>query len=61
MPFDQKQYTADYDKKFTTRVYIKLNKKTDDDIIRKLGSIPNKQGYIKGLIRRDMQSGHDEK
>lgn len=45
-----------YDKLNTTQVKLKLNKKTDKDIIGKLDSTGNKQGYIKGLIRKDIKS-----
>lgn len=44
-----------YDEKNTTMFAIKLNKKTDADILNKLDSVPNKQGYIKGLIREDIK------
>lgn len=47
-----------YDAKNTKRISLKLNKKTDKDILAKLESVDNMQGYIKGLIRRDM---HKEK
>ena len=57
--FDQKKYTASYDRENTTRVYIKLNNRTDKDILDKLDSVPNKQGYIKSLVRRDIGE-HDE-
>lgn len=33
-----------------------LNKKTEADLISYLGSVDNVQGYIKALIRADMQS-----
>ncbi|MCR5502088.1 MAG: hypothetical protein K6F53_03695 [Lachnospiraceae bacterium] len=36
-------------------VRLNLNKQTDDDIIAKLESVENKQGYIKRLIRRDLK------
>lgn len=42
-----------YDKENTVQIKLKLNKKTDSDIIEKLDSVDNKQGYIKGLIRED--------
>lgn len=42
-----------YDKENTIRITIKLNKKTEADIIEKLNSVDNKQGYIKRLIRGD--------
>ena len=44
-----------YDRANTTRVSIKLNNKTDEDIIQYLASLENKQGYIKELIREDMK------
>ena len=39
----------------TTRVFIRLNNKTDADILDYLSAIDNKQGFIKELIRADMQ------
>lgn len=44
-----------YDSTNTTRVYIKLNTKNDADIIEYLNKQGNKQGYIKELIRKDME------
>lgn len=32
-------------------------KNTEQDIIEKLDSVPNKAGYIKQLIRQDIQAG----
>lgn len=43
-----------YDANNTTRLYIKLNNNTDADIIEHLKSVANKQGYIKELMRDDM-------
>lgn len=43
-----------YDKSHCKPVCLKLNLRTDADIIEKLASVPNKQGYIKQLIRRDL-------
>lgn len=45
---------AKYDKTHTTGVYLKLNKKTDADIIEKLESVDNRQGYLKRLIKEDI-------
>lgn len=45
---------AKYDKDNTVQVKLKLNKKTDADIISWLDDISNKQGYIKELIRLDI-------
>ena len=44
---------AKYDKDNTVQIKIKLNKKTDSDILEILNSVSNKQGYIKELIRID--------
>lgn len=43
-----------YDATHTTQLNLKLNLKTDEDILRKLASVPSKQGYIKYLIRKDI-------
>lgn len=40
----------------TTTVTLKLNKHTDADILEKLASVPNRQGYIKELIKKDIES-----
>ena len=45
---------AKYDKSNTVGRYLKLNVNTDRDIIEHLNSIQNVQGYIKDLIRADM-------
>lgn len=42
-----------YDKTNIIGIYLKLNKKTDADILEKLDKTDNKQGYIKALIRKD--------
>lgn len=43
-----------YDKENIQRVVLKLNKKTDMDIINALDNQSNKNGYIKDLIRQDV-------
>lgn len=43
-----------YDKDNTVQVKLKLNKKTDADIIRYLSNCDNKQGVIKALIRLEI-------
>lgn len=42
-----------YNSKNVVQIKFNFNKKTDADIIEKLNSVPNKQGYIKSLIRND--------
>lgn len=43
-----------YHKAHTVSVNIRLMKNTEQDIIQKLDSVPNKAGYIKQLIRNDI-------
>jgi hypothetical protein len=45
---------AKYDKANTIQIKLKLNKKTDADIIKALESCNNKQGFIKDLIRSEI-------
>lgn len=51
----EKRAKIKYDQANTTQIKMKLNKKTDADIIARLESVGNKQGYIKELIRADMK------
>ena len=48
-----------YNKLNTTTLCIRLNRKTDTDIIERLKAVQSKQGYVKRLIRQDI--GGDEK
>lgn len=50
----EKRARLKYDSANTIQVHLKLNKKTDADILDKLGAVANKQGYIKELIRADI-------
>lgn len=50
----QRRAQDKYDGKNTVQVHLKLNLYTDKDILDRLNSVPNKQGYIKDLIRRDI-------
>jgi hypothetical protein len=43
-----------YDRNNTVQIKMKLNKNTDADIIEFLNQQPNKQGYLKNLIRSNM-------
>lgn len=51
----KKEYNASYDAQHTIQIKIKLNIKTDADILAKLNVVPNKQGYIKSLIRENLK------
>ena len=50
-----------YDRTHTTGIYMKLSNQYDKDILDKLDSVPNKQGYIKACIRAEMARGDGEK
>lgn len=55
-----KRAVQKYDAKNTRQIHLKLNLKTDADILEKFDSIQNIQGYIKRLVREDMErSRHD--
>jgi len=47
----QKRAVARYDSENTVKLTVKLNKKTDADILDRLAAEPNKQGFIKDTIR----------
>lgn len=54
----QKRAQKNYDEKNKGKfrnVHIKLNCETDKDIIDKLESVDSMQGYIKSLIRKDLE------
>lgn len=43
-----------YNKTHVKQIKLNLNLRTDQDIINHLEALENKQGYIKELIRKDM-------
>jgi len=51
----QKRARLKYDAKTSVQVHLKLNRKTDADILEKLEKVSSKQGYIKELIRADLK------
>ena len=53
--FDKSQYDANYKKQKTKRIPLELNREHDADIINHLERISNRNGYIKRLIREDME------
>ena len=52
-----KRAQAKYDKENTVFVGLKLNKKTDKDIIDILSDVTNKQGFIKKVLK-DFAKNH---
>lgn len=53
----RKKATAKYQRKNTRQIILRLNIRTDADILERLDSQGNKQGYIKQLIRADIERG----
>lgn len=51
----EKRAKAKYDAANTVQFKMKLNRKTDADILARLDEMDNKQGYIKSLIRADIE------
>lgn len=43
-------------KKNTKMICVRLSYNTDADILKKLDEVDSKMGYIKGLIRKDLQT-----
>lgn len=54
MAKSRSEIQANYDKSNTRYVGLKLNRKTDAEIIKKLESADSMQGYIRELIRKDL-------
>lgn len=54
------QYHIEWSKTHTVRVPISLVTTTDADILTWLDAQPNKQGYIKSLIRADIAAHKKE-
>ena len=50
----QRRANRKYEAENTRQVHLKLNRRTDEDVLEKLDSVPSKQGYIKDLIRADL-------
>lgn len=51
----QKKAQAKYDAANTKQVRLKLNTKTDADILERFDRCDNVQGYIKRLVRADIK------
>ena len=51
---------AKYHKKSGKQYHLWLHAKNDADIIERLDSVGDKQGFIKALIRDDIKRGHNE-
>ena len=49
-------YHNAWDKENTVMITVKLNKRTDADILDRLRQVDSKSGYIKRLIRSDIKN-----
>lgn len=50
-----------YNKENTKIIPLRLNLKNDMDIVNKLEQVPSKMGYIKDLIRKDIEHENQSK
>ena len=53
--FGRSKASAKYNESNVKQVKMNLNRKTDADILKHLETIDNVQGYIKSLIRKNME------
>ena len=44
-----------YNKQYMKSVTFSFNRKTEQELLDKLDNVPNKSGYIKQLIRADIE------
>ena len=54
MPLPSTIQKAKFDKENCRRIQLKLNVRTDADILAQLDKQPSMQGYIRRLIREDI-------
>ena len=50
----------EYNKEYEAKHYVQFNlkiRKDEKKILKKLESVPSKNGYIVGLIRKDVENG----
>ena len=59
--FNKSKYDQQYQKDHVKRIVISLNRERDLDLIDHLEPIQNVSGYVKRLIRKDMESDPDHK
>lgn len=56
----KRKANARFDKKNTKMIPLKLNINTDQDILKLLESVDNKQGFIKQLLRDEISRQNQE-
>ena len=52
---DLKKYMVDYEKENLRQIRLRINRKTEPDLLEWIEKQDNIQGYIKHLIREDME------
>lgn len=57
----QSQYISKWMSKNTFAVQIRINRNTEPDLVEFMETVPNKNEFIKGLIRKEMAKKSDEK
>lgn len=60
MAFDRNKYMKQYNRDNIVSILLKFNKKTEADFLEQIEKQPNRQGYIKDLIRRDMERSSEK-
>lgn len=60
MAFDRNKYMKKYNRDNIVSILLKFNKKTEADVLEQIEKQPNRQGYIKDLIRRDMERSSEK-
>lgn len=50
-----KAYMTEYSKTHTTRIAFQLSNEYDADILEFMKTVPNKNAYLKELVRTDMK------
>ena len=62
MSSEKKETPQDrYHKAHTVSIAIRFMRNTEQDLLDKLDSVPNKAGYIKSLIHQDIASEQQRK
>ena len=59
MPDNRKKIKAEYRKRATKSVTVQFYKNTEQPLIEHLEQQPNKSGYIKGLIKEDIEKNNN--
>ena len=56
----QTEYMANYEKENLRQIRLKINRKTEPDLLAWVEKQENVQGYIKELIRKDMEQAEGQ-